>query len=65
MKLTQRLGIVYTPIEAVDFILHSVDDVLHEHFGVGIGNPGVNVLDPFLRGQALFLRACSMPKTVS
>lgn len=53
-KLTQRLGIVYTPVEAVDFILHSVDDVLHEHFGVGIGSPGVNVLDPFA-GTGTFL----------
>lgn len=53
-KLTQRLGIVYTPVEAVDFILHSVDDVLKEHFNVSIGSPGVNVLDPF-SGTGTFL----------
>ena len=53
-KLTQRLGIVYTPVEAVDFILHSVDDVLRQHFNVGIGDTGVNVLDPFA-GTGTFL----------
>ncbi len=53
-KLTQRLGIVYTPVEAVDFILHSVDDVLREQFDVGVGSPGVNVLDPFT-GTGTFL----------
>ena len=53
-KLTQKLGIVYTPVEAVDFILHSVDDVLREHFGVGIGSRDVNVLDPFA-GTGTFL----------
>ena len=53
-RLTERLGIVYTPVEAVDFILHSVNDVLQEHFDVGIGDPGVNVLDPFV-GTGTFL----------
>lgn len=53
-KLTQRLGIVYTPVEAVDFILHSVDHVLQEHFEVGIGSRDVNVLDPFA-GTGTFL----------
>ena len=53
-KLTQRLGIVYTPVEAVDFILHSVDYILKEHFNVDIGSPDVNVLDPFA-GTGTFL----------
>ena len=53
-RLTQRLGIVYTPVEAVDFILHSVDDILWEHFNIGLGSPGVNVLDPFI-GTGTFL----------
>ena len=53
-KLSQRLGIVYTPVEAVDFILHSVNDVLREHFEVGIGSTNVHVLDPFV-GTGTFL----------
>lgn len=45
--LTQRLGIVYTPVEVVDFIIHSVDDVLKSHFGQTLGSEGVHILDPF------------------
>lgn len=46
-KTAESLGIVYTPIPVVDFILRAVDDALQEHFGVGIGSEGVHVLDPF------------------
>jgi len=45
--LTQKLGIVYTPVEVVDFILHSVNDVLKEEFGKSLGTEGVNIVDPF------------------
>ncbi|KQV08491.1 hypothetical protein ASC63_10170 [Leifsonia sp. Root112D2] len=44
---SNRLGIVYTPNEIVDFILHSADDVLRSEFGVSISDEGVHVLDPF------------------
>ncbi len=44
---SDRLGIVYTPNEIVDFILHSVDDALKAEFGVSISDEGVHVLDPF------------------
>ncbi|WCR11022.1 DEAD/DEAH box helicase [Paracoccus stylophorae] len=46
-RLTQRLGIVYTPVEVVDFIIHSVNDVLKEQFGQTLGSKGVHILDPF------------------
>ena len=46
-RLTQRLGIVYTPTEVVDFIVHSVNDVLQEEFGKSLGSKGVHILDPF------------------
>jgi|TARA_R100000935_G_scaffold58859_1_gene98686 predicted helicase len=45
--LTQRLGIVYTPVEVVDFIIHSVNDVLKAQFGQTLGSEGVHILDPF------------------
>lgn len=45
--LTQKLGIVYTPIEVVDFIIHSVNDVLKDQFGQTLGSKGVHILDPF------------------
>ena len=46
-KQAERLGIVYTPVEVVDFILHSADDLLHKHFGKRLTSKGVNILDPF------------------
>ena len=46
-RMTQRLGIVYTPVEIVDFILGSVQHVLGEEFGTSLGEEGVHVLDPF------------------
>lgn len=45
--LTKRLGIVYTPVEVVDFIIHSVNDVLKSQFGQTLGSKGVHILDPF------------------
>ena len=46
-KEAERLGIIYTPDEVVDFILHSVNDVLDDEFGLQLTSEGVNVLDPF------------------
>jgi predicted helicase len=46
-KMTERLGIVYTPVEVVDFILHSVGDLLKSEFGQSLGSPGVHIIDPF------------------
>ncbi|MDE0528299.1 MAG: helicase-related protein [Truepera sp.] len=49
-----RLGIVYTPIEVVDFILASADQVLRQEFGRSLSDEGVHVLDPFT-GTGTFL----------
>jgi len=46
-KMTERLGIVYTPVEIVDFIIHSVNDLLKQDFGTHLGGKGVHILDPF------------------
>ena len=46
-KMSERLGIVYTPIQIVDFILHSTEAAIAKHFDQHITNPGVKVLDPF------------------
>ena len=43
----ERLGIVYTPVEIVDFIIRSVAGLLREHFGASLGDEGVHILDPF------------------
>lgn len=46
-KNQERLGVVYTPVEVVDFILHSVDDILHQEFGKGLSDDDVQILEPF------------------
>ena len=53
-KLTERLGIVFTPVELVDYILRSVDVILREQFDCGLTSEGVHVLDPFT-GTGTFL----------
>ncbi|MGF0087980.1 type ISP restriction/modification enzyme, partial [Streptococcus hyointestinalis] len=44
---TERLGIVFTPVEVVDFIVKSVDTVLRQHFGKTLASENVHILDPF------------------
>ncbi|WP_228028112.1 DEAD/DEAH box helicase [Chitinibacter fontanus] len=46
-RMTERLGIVYTPVEVVDFIIHSVDHILKTEFGQSLGSDGVHIIDPF------------------
>lgn len=53
-KQAEALGIVYTPVEIVDFILRAADHVSREHFGKGLTDEGVHVLDPFT-GTGTFL----------
>ena len=43
----EKLGIVYTPVECVDFIIHSVEDILQEEFHTSLTNENVHILDPF------------------
>lgn len=46
-KMVERLGIVYTPVEVVDFIVHSVNDVLKKEFDRTISDENIHILDPF------------------
>lgn len=46
-RMTERLGIVYTPVEVVDFILHSVEHVLKTEFNSSMADENVHILDPF------------------
>ena len=46
-KMVAQLGIVYTPVEVVDFIVHSVDDVLRREFNRSLTDENVHILDPF------------------
>lgn len=46
-KMVTQLGIVYTPVEVVDFIIRSVDDVLKKEFDRNISDENIHILDPF------------------
>jgi predicted helicase len=46
-RMAERLGIVYTPVEVVDFIIHSVEDILRDEFQSGLGEKDVHIIDPF------------------
>ena len=48
-KAAEQLGIVYTPVECVDFIVRSVDSILRRDFGMtlGLATSGCRALDPF------------------
>lgn len=53
-KTVDKLGIVYTPVEVVDFILRSADQVLRAEFGQSLSDEGVHVLDGFV-GTGTFI----------
>ena len=46
-KTVEKLGIVYTPVEVVDFINQSVADVLYKEFGRRLSDENIHVVDPF------------------
>jgi predicted helicase len=46
-KMVEKLGIVYTPVEVVDFIIHSVNEVLKKEFDRSLSDENVHILDPF------------------
>jgi predicted helicase len=46
-KMVERLGIVYTPVEVVDFIIHSVNDILKKEFDRSLSDENIHILDPF------------------
>ena len=52
--MRDRLGIVYTPVEVVDFLLRSADDILQEEFAQNLSDEGVHIIDPFV-GAGTFL----------
>ena len=55
-KQAEALGIVYTPVEIVDFILRAADEVSQKHFGRGLSEEGVSILDPFAGTSTFMVR---------
>lgn len=46
-RAVEKLGIVYTPVEVVDFIIRSVGYILQREFGRSLSDENVHILDPF------------------
>ena len=44
---SEKMGVVYTPTEIIDYILRETDRVLRRGFGKSLADDGVHVLDPF------------------
>lgn len=63
-KMRDKLGIVYTPIEIVDFINRSVADLLDKEFGKNISDHGLHILDPFT-GTGTFIARLMQSKLIS
>lgn len=61
---TERLGIVFTPVEIVDFIIKSVDVVLRKHFGKPLASENVHILDPFTGTGTFITRTLQYLKTL-
>ena len=54
-KTAEKLGVAYTPVEIVDFILRSADEILKDEFGgKRLTDEGVHIIDPFV-GTGTFL----------
>ncbi|MBP2436621.1 type ISP restriction/modification enzyme [Microbacterium amylolyticum] len=54
--LADKMGIVFTPVQVVDYILRSADAALHRHFGKRLSDEGVNILEPFVGTGTFFTR---------
>lgn len=63
-RTSEKLGIVYTPIEIVDYILHATDRALRREFGKSIADRGVHVLDPFSGTGSFMAQLVSDPELV-
>ena len=64
-KEAARSGIVYTPIEVVDFILRSADAVARQEFGKGLTDENVHILDPFTGTGTFINRILTLPGLIS
>lgn len=53
-RIAERLGIVFTPVPVVDYILRSADVALRESFGKSLSNEGVSIIEPFV-GTGTFI----------
>ena len=60
---TEKQGVVYTPIEIVDWLIRSTDEVLRQEFGMKLEDPNVEILDPFSGAGTFTVRSVQMEHT--
>ncbi|WRA41355.1 DEAD/DEAH box helicase [Helicobacter pylori] len=58
-KQSEKLGIVYTPIEVVDFILRATDGILKKHFNTDFNDKSITIFDPFTGTGSFIARLLS------
>ncbi|GHQ22790.1 type ISP restriction/modification enzyme [Helicobacter pylori] len=58
-KQSEKLGIVYTPIEVVDFILRATDGILKKHFHTDFNDKNITIFDPFTGTGSFIARLLS------
>ncbi len=58
-KQSEKLGIVYTPIEVVDFILRATNDILKKHFNTDFNDKNITIFDPFTGTGSFIARLLS------
>jgi len=63
-RVVQKHGIVYTPLEVVDFILHSTADLLKTHFAKELSSPEVHILDPFTGTGTFIAKLLANPELI-
>ena len=63
-KVAEKLGVAYTPVEIVDFILHSVEQLLQREFGKGLTDRGVHIIDPFVGTGTFIARLLQIKKLI-
>ena len=54
--IARSLGITYTPVEVVDWLIRSIEDALQREFRASMSDAGVHVLDPFTGTGAFIAR---------
>ncbi len=58
-KQSEKLGIVYTPIEVVDFILRATNGILKKHFKTDFNDRNITIFDPFTGTGSFIARLLS------
>ncbi len=58
-KQSEKLGIVYTPIEVVDFILRATNGILKKHFNTDFNDSNITIFDPFTGTGSFIARLLS------